>query len=90
VFTWNDVFGKLGVKRLSRDELAALAVSLSRTLSESRMRQIPHVRFNERGRETERLARSLNAAAPFLDSTTSRSQHVLRASTLCAVLAVCL
>ena len=29
----------------------------------------PHVRFDERGRETEPLAKSLNATAPFLDST---------------------
>jgi hypothetical protein len=30
----------------------------------------PHVRFDERGRETEPLAQRLNATAPFLDSTT--------------------
>ena len=29
----------------------------------------PHVRFDERGRETEPLAQRLNATAPFLDST---------------------
>ena len=29
----------------------------------------PHVRFDERGRETEPLAKRLNATAPFLDST---------------------
>ena len=29
----------------------------------------PHVRFDERGRETEPLAMRLNATAPFLDST---------------------
>ncbi len=31
----------------------------------------PHVRFDERGRETEPLAQRLNATAPFLDSTIS-------------------
>jgi hypothetical protein len=31
----------------------------------------PHVRFDERGRETEPLAQRLNATAPFLDSTAS-------------------
>jgi hypothetical protein len=29
----------------------------------------PHVRFDERGRETEPLAKRLTATAPFLDST---------------------
>ena len=32
----------------------------------------PHVRFDERGRETEPLAQRLNATAPFLVSTTLR------------------
>jgi hypothetical protein len=31
----------------------------------------PHVRFDERGRETERLPKA-QATAPFLDSTISR------------------
>ena len=33
-----------------------------------------HVRFDERGRETEPLAMRLNATAPFLDSTGFASQ----------------
>jgi hypothetical protein len=36
----------------------------------------PHVRFDERGRETEPLAQRLNATAPLLDSTISRCENV--------------
>jgi hypothetical protein len=34
----------------------------------------PHVRFDERGRETEPLAKRLTATAPFLDSTVIRNR----------------
>ena len=34
----------------------------------------PHVRFDERGRETGYSAERLNATAPFLDSASSRGE----------------
>jgi hypothetical protein len=37
----------------------------------------PHVRFDERGRETEPLAQRLNATAPFLDSTIITRERIL-------------
>jgi hypothetical protein len=37
----------------------------------------PHVRFDERGRETERLA-TPQATAPFLDSTKMKDRIVLK------------
>ena len=46
----------------------------------------PHVRFDERGRETEPLAQRLNATAPFLDST---CESAPRAKRLAALSRIC-
>jgi hypothetical protein len=66
-FSWNDVFGKRGVQRLTRDKPAAPAVSLTGTLSESRMRQIRTSGLMS-GEGKPSHWPCLTATAPFLDS----------------------
>ena len=57
-YSWNDIFGTLGVQRLTRDQTG-------RARREPDMNSVgkpdaadPHVRFDERGRETEPLAKA--------------------------------
>src|SRR5208283_5065535 len=49
---------------------------------------IGHVRFDERGRETERLAKP-QAAAPFLDSTPTFREFAPDSGVLCSNTTVC-
>ena len=62
------VFGALGVLRLRRVHLGAAAVCLAVKPVGKPDAGNPHVRFDERGRETGRC-RMAQATAPVLDST---------------------
>ena len=63
------VFGELGVLRLRRVHVGAAAVSLTMKPVGKPDAGNPHVRFDERGGETERLDALEADTAPFLDST---------------------
>ena len=67
-FSHDTVFGELGVRCLRRVHIAAAVVGLTVKPVGKPDAGNPHVRFDERGRETGRR-RMAQATAPFLDST---------------------